>query len=173
MYQEPHSIKNMGQAGMRCFFFPEVVAKETYGNWTWPARWSRAIRPAMGKYQWFLHTPASIAPIVSPGYKDHTKDFFFLDAEHGQRNTKPSIYGTGRVHTDLKNEVTVLVQIPTTLYNKIKVFKPSFLDGTLRHFFFCFWNLSPRPIKMLAIRCSRIRKPNVNIIVIGWWTKRN
>lgn len=34
-------------------------------------------------------------------------------------------------------------------------------------FFFCFWNLSPRPIKMLAIRCSRIRKPNVYIIVIG------
>ena len=128
----------MGQVGMRCFFFPEVVAKETYGNWTWPARWSRAIRPAMGKYQWFLHTSASIAPIVSPGYKDHTKDFFFLDAEHGQRNTKPSIYGTGRVHTDLKNEVTVLVQILTTLYNKIKVFKPSFLDGTPRHFFFLF-----------------------------------
>ena len=95
----------------------------------------------MGKYQWFLHTPASIAPIVSPGYKDHTKDFFFLDAEHGQRNTKPSIYGTGRVHTDLKNEVTALVQIPTTLYNKIKVFKPSFLDGTPRHFFFLFCRL--------------------------------
>ena len=54
----------------------------------------KAIRPTMGKYQWFLHTPGtilgSIEPVrvhgdghfhnVSPGYKDHAKDFF-IDAE--------------------------------------------------------------------------------------------
>ncbi len=55
---------HMGRAGLRCFFFPELVAKETQENWTWLAM--KAIRPAMGKYQWFLHTPGTILASIEP-----------------------------------------------------------------------------------------------------------